>query len=367
MNTNCRADQVGSLVRPPELLDARDAYQAGQLNHNALRAAEDRAILDALAMQRAVGLDICTDGELRRDAWQTDVSAAVEGFVDDYPIVEQRQADGSAVRVQMHFKAVRGKLRQVRRLTAHETTFLRQHAPGPFKVTLPAASCLAHRVYQPGVTDTAYPTRMALQHDLAEIIRGELRTLADEGVGYVQLDEAFAGYVDEARRQQMGQAGHDPEQALAADIAVENACYAVLPRDRVVRAMHLCRGNRVRWGSTGGYDWLAERLFPALDVDRFLLEYDSERAGGFEPLRHLPRGKVVVLGLVTTKDPTLERQDDLLRRIDEAARHCPIEQLALSPQCGFQGAALRDGAHMTVDAQRRKLELVVDTARKVWS
>jgi 5-methyltetrahydropteroyltriglutamate--homocysteine methyltransferase len=366
MATQYRTDQVGSLIRPPELLDARDAYKAGRIDREELRRVEDAAILDALEKQRQIGIEIFTDGEMRRDAWQTDIMQAVEGFADEYPIAEQRLPDGSVARVQMHTKPVRARLRQTRRLTAHEVQFLTQHAPGPFKVTMPAASFVAGLAYQPGVTDQAYPSPEELQQDVVALIRGEMQALVDDGVSYVQLDEGFVRYVSEEFLQGLRQAGRDPERALEADIAAENACYDAVPRDRVTVAMHVCRGNRVRTGGVGSYDWLAERLFGALHVDRFLLEYDSERAGSFEPLRFLPKGKTAVLGLVTTKDGRLESQDDLLRRIEEAARYCPIDQLALSPQCGFQSAAMRDGAFMTMDEQWRKLELVVDTARKVW-
>lgn len=365
MSARYPTDQVGSLLRPPRLLDARDAYKAGRLSLDDLRQHEDQAILDALAMQRQVGIAIYSDGELRRDAWQTGISQAVEGFVDEYPVVEQPTLDGGTRRVEMHFKAVRGKLRQLRRIAGHEATFLKQHAGGPFKITMVSPSSLVKSSYQPGVTDQAYPSREALHADLVAIVRGELQALAAEGVTYVQLDEGFTTYVRDGWREQVRQAGGDPEALLAADIAADNACYDALPAGQVTRAMHLCRGSRTSAsGTSGGYDWLAERLFDALHVDRFLLEYDTERAGGFEPLRFVPRGKTVVLGLVTTKTGAIESQDDLRRRIDEAARYVPLEHLALSPQCGF--ASTHQGNMLTPDDQWRKLELVVDTARKVW-
>jgi 5-methyltetrahydropteroyltriglutamate--homocysteine methyltransferase len=194
-----------------------------------------------------------------------------------------------------------------------------------------------------------------------------MQALAGEGVPYLQFDKVITTYVDATARERLKQQGIDPEQALRAEIAAENSCYDAARREGITLAMHLCRGNRTSWsGGSGGYDWPAELLFNGLHVDRFLLEYDTERAGGFEPLRHVPDGKVVVLGLLSTKTPRLESQDELLRRIEEAARYCPIERLALGPQCGFQSSGTRDGASMSIDEQRRKLDLIVDTARKVW-
>jgi 5-methyltetrahydropteroyltriglutamate--homocysteine methyltransferase len=199
-------------------------------------------------------------------------------------------------------------------------------------------------------------------------VSGELQALAADGAAYLQLDEGFNSYVNPDWRQNLQSQGRDPDETLAQDIAADNACYDAVTAPGITRAMHLCRGSRVRWHfGSGDYNWLAERLFERLHVDRFLLEYDTAQAGGFEPLRFVAKGKIVVLGLVTVKSPQLERQDDLLRRIEEASRYCPIEQLALSTECGFQGAADRDGAHLTMDQQWRKLELVADTARKVWA
>ena len=359
-----RADQVGSLTRPAELKEARSAYRAGKLPLAVLRDAEDRAILDALDHQRQVGMRIFTDGEMRRDAWQTDLPQAVDGFVDEYPVVRTTMPDGSVREIEMHTKAIRGKLRAKRRLTAEFLPFLKAHAPGAFKVTLPSPNSAARGSYAIGLTDKVYPTRTDLLNDLVSIYQDEMRTLASEGVSYVQMDEGFNSYVNPDWRASIAQDGHNPEQWLAEDIAAENACWDLLPPDSVIRATHLCRGSRTVARGKGGYEWLAEQLFDQLHVDRFLFEYDSEAAGGFEPLRLAPPGKTVVLGLVTSKDPHLEAQDMLLRKIDAATKYIPVEQLALSPQCGFGGSA--DNAFMSPDQQWRKLELIVDTARKVW-
>jgi 5-methyltetrahydropteroyltriglutamate--homocysteine methyltransferase len=367
MRNTYRIDQVGSLVRPAALLDARDAYKCGRLTHDELRRAEDSAILDALAMQHRVGVEIYSDGEMRRDSWQTNFSEAVAGFEADYPVREFTKPDGTIAKIEMHTKAVASRLHAVRRLAAVDAEFLRQHSPGPFKITIPSPSYVAWQSYRPGFTERAYPTRQEMHRDLVAIVGGEMRALANEGAATLQLDEGFTRYVDEAWRHKLEEQGLDPIAALQADIAADNECYDAVRRDGVTVAMHLCRGSRLSWQrGTGGYDWLAERLFEALHVDRFLLEYDSDRVGGFEPLRFLPKGKIAVLGLVSSTDPILESQEALLRRIEQAAQFCPLEQLALSAQCGFQGAGDRDGAHMTIDEEQRKLELIAETARRVW-
>jgi 5-methyltetrahydropteroyltriglutamate--homocysteine methyltransferase len=364
MQEHYRADQVGSLTRPDRLKHARIAFHAGELTREALRAIEDEAILDALAHQGAVGMPIITDGEFRRDAWQTDISDAVDGFVEQYPVVRRTLPDGSVQELEMHTKAVQSTLRQTRRITANFLPFLQQHASRPFKVTMPSPAMVSRGGFQAGLTESAYASRHDLLADLLPIYKREMQALAEERVPYVQMDEGFIAYVRPDWREQISAQGLDPEQELAADIAAENACWDLLPADQTVRAIHMCRGSRTTARGSGDYEWLAERLFDQLRVDRFLLEYDTDLVGGFEPLRFLPRGKTVVLGLVTSKDPQLEGEDELLRRIEEAAKYAPVEQLAISPQCGFGGSA--DNAFMTPDEQWRKLELVVRVADRVW-
>ena len=363
-----RVDQIGSLIRPARLLDARDEYKAGRISRDALRAIEDDCVLEALDLQRAAGMPIFTDGEMRRDAWQTVFSEAVDGFESNYPFRDVELEDGRRIKLQMHVKAINGRLKQHRRLAQVDATFLKQHAPGPFKITMPSPAVVARYSFKPGVTDKVYPDVADLQHDVCSIVKQEMRALLDEGASYLQLDEGFTIYAEPERMKMMTDARQDPEQALERDIALENACYDAVRKEGVTLAMHLCRGSRAGIArGRGGYDWLATHLFDRLHVDRFLLEYDDEsRVGGFEPLRHLPKGKVAVLGLVSSTDPRLESQDDLLRRMEEASRFCSLDQLAISSQCGFQGAGSRDGAHMTIDDEKRKLELLVDTARKVW-
>jgi len=359
-----RADQVGSLTRPDELKQARIAFRSDQITRGALRGIEDRAILDALAHQKQVGMPIFTDGEFRRDAWQTDLSDAVEGFVPDYPVVKQTLPDGGVVELEMHTKAVRDRVRAVRRITANFVTFLKEHSPGPFKVTLPSPAMAARGGFKQGVTDRVYATRRDLLRDFLPIYQDEMRALAADLVAYVQMDEGFNSYVNDNWREGLRAQGLDAERELAADIAAENTCWDLLPAEQITRAMHLCRGSRTTARGSGGYEWLAEHLFDELHVDRFLLEYDSDLVGGFEPLRFLPKGKTIVLGLVTSKDPQLESEDQLLRRIDEASKYAPIDQLAISPQCGFGGSA--DNAFMTPDEQWKKLALIVRVADRVW-
>jgi 5-methyltetrahydropteroyltriglutamate--homocysteine methyltransferase len=364
MSTKFRAEQVGSLLRPPEVLQARAALADGHLKLEELRETEDRAIRQALQKQRQLGLDVLTDSEMRRGSWLTDMADAVEGFVSERVALEWKGPGGGVEGSTA--KAAGAKLRKVRKLTDHEAPFLKQNAQGPFKITLPAPSNFMLASYKAGITERFYPTHADLLKDLVEIVRDDVQWLIAEGVPYIQFDAPYySHYLDPKQREQMKQAGIDPDKELENAIAGDNAALQGVPRGGVTLALHVCRGNsRSRWYTEGGYDAIAEKLFGLLDVDRFLLEYDSDRSGGFEPLRLVPRGKNVVLGLVTTKEPKLESQDELRRRIDEAAKHVPLENLALSPQCGF--ASVAAGNLLSIDEQWRKLELVVKTARKVW-
>jgi 5-methyltetrahydropteroyltriglutamate--homocysteine methyltransferase len=353
------------LLRPPDLLAARAAHAEGRLGAEELRQVEDRTILHVLELQRQVGLDVVSDGEFRRGSWLTGMADAVDGFVADRIVVEWHGPGGgpeaSTARV------VGGRLEQKRRLTGDEVRFLRAHAPGPFKVTIPTPSSFLLVSFKPGLTDRWYATRAALVEELGRIVRAELVALLAEGVRYLQLDAPYyTSYLDARVRERLRQNGVDPDRAFEDSIAADTACLAGLAREGVTLAVHVCRGNsRSRWFTEGGYDPIAEKLFGALPVDRFLLEYDTERSGTFAPLRFVPSGKSVVLGLISTKEPRLESGDDLRRRIDEAARYVPLSSLALSPQCGF--ASVAAGNLLSADDQRRKLELVVQTARKVWS
>ena len=362
-----RTDHVGSMVRPERLLDARDRVQAGAMTHEELTQVEDECILEALDLQRGAGIDVLSDGEMRRDAYTTDQYDAIEGFADEWPVVEQTRPDGSKVQVEMHTKAVVGKLRQVRRLAQHEASFMQQHAGGVYKVTMPTPVRPPAQAQQEA--PAPYTSWDEVQQDIVDIFRDEMVALAGEGVPFLQMDKVPTPYLNAEMRAGMQQRGIDPVAALAKEIAWENACFNAVRAEfpDIVLAMHLCRGNRTGWtGGSGGYDLAAEQLFNGLHVDRFLLEYDTERAGGFEPLRFVPEGRIVMLGLLSTKTNRLESKDDLLRRIDEASKFISVDQLAIGPQCGFQSAANRDGVNMTIDDQRRKMELIVEVAREVW-
>lgn len=375
MATQYRAEHIGSLLRPQEVLQARVAHEQGSVSLAQLREIEDKAVLTALEMQRQVGIDVVTDGEYRRSWWSGGIAEAVEGIVDDPDAVYQPRwkgehaelADATAQGIGFGEQVVGAKLRHVRRLTAHETGFLKQHATGPFKITMPGATQRAVGWYKRGLTDKFYPTRLDLVNELVGILQKEVQAVIQEGVSYIQLDSLR--YViqigDAERRQMMIDAGEDIEREIDETIAADNATIMEARDAGVTVGLHMCRGNnRSAWGAQGSYESIAEKAFGSLDVDRFLLEYDTDRAGGFEPLRFVPAGKTVVLGLISSKDPTLESQDALRRRIDEAAKYVHLENLAISPQCGFASTA--PGNMLTWDEQRRKLELVVETARKVW-
>ena len=369
MTGSFRAEQIGSLIRPDALLDARDAYREGRIDLAALRRAEDEAIATALQMQKQAGLDVFSDGEMRRDAWQTNFSEAVHGFEDEYPMRETKAPDGSIVQVEVHSKAVVSRLQQHRRIVDVDASYMTQHAPGPFKITMPSPALTARAGYRPGRT-ADYETYDALAADVAAIVRDEMLALVESGVTYIQLDEGFTNFHTQAGVEAIRAQGLDPEVILARQIELENSCYDAVRREGVTLASHVCRGSRTSAPKSLStperdsreWDWLCERLFGALHVNRFLFEWDNS----FEVLRHLPAGKTFVLGIVTSLDGSLESQDDLLRCIEAASKYCPVDRLALSSQCGYQGSGTRDGSHMTIEQQQRKLELVAETARKVW-
>jgi 5-methyltetrahydropteroyltriglutamate--homocysteine methyltransferase len=364
MTAIVRADQVGSLLRPATVLRARQEYAEGRLTAAELREQEDAAILAALARQRDVGIGVLSDGEFRRGSWITGMAEAVEGFVPQSRIMEWHGPGGGSE--PSTSQVVGTRLRQHRRLTGAEAAFLAAHAGGPYKVTLPAPSNFFVVGWRAGVSDRAYGSRTEMLDDTVAIIRGEIEALIAEGVSYVQLDAPFYGsFLDDGERERLRSEGLDLELALERVVAADGAAVEGLAREGLTLGLHICRGNsRSRWATEGPYDRIAEPLLTRVPVDAFLLEYDSPRAGSFEALRFLPAGKTAVLGLVTTKEPGLEARDVLLRRIDDAARHVPLERLALSPQCGF--ASVAAGNLLSEDDQWRKLDLVVETAAAVW-
>jgi 5-methyltetrahydropteroyltriglutamate--homocysteine methyltransferase len=359
-----RADNVGSFLRSRELLDARRK----RVEPERLREIEDREILRVLAKQKELGFELFTDGEFRRGGFMTDLTDAVDGFDEDDAVARTWNADDSTPGVAP--SAVRGivtsKLRPARRLTAHELPFMQQHSPGPIKMTLPSATQFPAIAYKKGISENAYPNASAFLQDVAGIVAAETRALADEGVAYIQIDAPrYSYYLDPKWRDFLRAEFGEPEALLDEAIAADNQAFRAARKPGVTLAIHLCRGNnRSQWYAAGGYDAIAEKLFNELDVDRFLLEYDDERSGTFEPLRFVPKGKTVVLGLVSSKKPELEDQAELLHRIDEASRYVPLENLALSPQCGF--ASMAEGNLITEEAQWAKLALVADTAGRVW-
>jgi 5-methyltetrahydropteroyltriglutamate--homocysteine methyltransferase len=359
-------EHVGSLIRPPELTDARNSKDSDQISLEELRVIEDFHIIRAIEMQEMVGMDLLTDGEYRRGNYMEALALSLNGFVagTSHPIRSNWRgpnpdASGPAA---VNLKIVGNRLKKHQRLTAHETIFLQQHTKRPFKVTMPSPTQFWLQWYQPGITDKAYPTREELLQHIALIIHDEVVDIINEGGSCIQLDAtSYIDYVDAAGRGKMQELGIDLDSALDHAIAADNFCLKKTNGSTVSTALHICRGNKGgNWRGEGGYDAVAEKLFNSLEVDRILLEYDTERAGGFEPLRYVPKGLTVVLGLITTKSARLESEDLLLRRIEEASKYIPIEQLSLSPQCGFASNPI------SWDDQQKKLELVVDTTRKVW-
>jgi 5-methyltetrahydropteroyltriglutamate--homocysteine methyltransferase len=367
MTNSFRADHVGSLLRPADLLAARHSHVPA----DELHALEDQQILRVLQRQKDIGLEIFTDGELRRTNFMSDITEAVEGFDlgdavqrswNDDPQQASKPAAVSSVTC-----IVTSALRQRHPFTGRELPFLRAHAPGPIKITLPSATQFPAISFKYGITDAVYRDPYALLDAITALMVEDLRTLAASGISYLQIDAPrYSYYLDPKWTAWMQEELRvDPAHMLTASLAADNACFAAARQAGVTLAIHLCRGNnRSHWYAQGGYDSIAERLFAELAVDRFLLEYDDERSGTFEPLRFVPKDKTVVLGLVSSKHPAIERKEDLIRRVNEAARWVPLEQLALSPQCGF--ASTMEGNLLTEEDQWAKLKLVVDTAREIW-
>ena len=298
----------------------------------------------------------------------SDFNESVAGLDEGDSVARMWQGGSAFNRVSPISGVAIDKLRQTKRLTGHEAAFLKQHSPGDIKITLPSANQFPAISYKKGVSDAAYPTPSDLLWDIVPIIRAEVEALVDEGVSYIQLDAPrYSYYIDPKWRDWLSaELGVEPEAALDEAVRADNACFESIRGKDVITSIHLCRGNnRSHWYAEGGYDAIAEQLFGRLDVDAFLLEYDDARSGGFEPLRYVPAGKVVVLGLVSSKLAAMEDPDELVRRIEEASKYVPLENLALSPQCGF--ASTMEGNLLTEDEQWRKLELVVETARRVWA
>jgi 5-methyltetrahydropteroyltriglutamate--homocysteine methyltransferase len=364
-----RADHVGSLLRPADLLRAREGYQTGRVSAEELRRVEDVAIRDAVRMQQEIGLQGVTDGEFRRGSWHMDFLYQIGGVAKtDQTLRIQFRNEAGPVEAALGAFRIGRRLSLDKTIFAEDFAYLKSVAPAGTvaKLTIPSPSMLHYRGGRAVIDQTAYPEMDAFWQDLAEVYRTEIAGLSALGCTYLQLDDTSLAYLnDPTQRAYVTSIGGDGEQQHLTNIRLINAALIGKPAGMTV-CTHMCRGNfRSSWAAEGGYDHVAEALFGELAVDGFFLEYDDARSGGFEPLRFVPRGnKRVVLGLVTSKRAALESKDALKRRIDEAAKFVPLEQLCLSPQCGFSSTV--DGNALTRDEQIAKLRLVVETAREVW-
>jgi 5-methyltetrahydropteroyltriglutamate--homocysteine methyltransferase len=361
-----RADHVGSLLRPAELKLARGRAQAGEIGPQELRAVEDRAIRAAVALQEEVGLAAITDGEFRRAMWHTDFLTAFDGIEQtgaSYTVNFKGDAGETAATGSM--MAVTGKVRRTKPIMVEHFAFLKSATKRTAKVCIPSPTFLHMRGGRHVVDAHAYPDVDEFWDDIVRAYREEIRDLVAAGLIYLQIDDvSFAVLCDKDVRAQVARDGEDPDSLAAQYAKIVDAI--VSDRDpKLAVTMHTCRGNfRSMWMASGGYESVAETMLTGIGVDGFFLEFDSDRAGSFEPLRFLPKTKKAVLGLVTSKHPRLESKDALKRRIDEAAKFVPRENLCLSPQCGF--ASTHHGNRVSEDDQRRKLALVVETAAEVW-
>ncbi|TMC86188.1 MAG: cobalamin-independent methionine synthase II family protein [Chloroflexi bacterium] len=356
-----RAEVVGSLLRPDFLVAARKRLETGELDPAQFKEIEDRAVDEAIEVQTSAGIDVITDGEQRRYAFFGHLVDAMEGF-DKYGgwAIPFRDEEGE----ELVFKrpVVVHKLRPLRNMAAEEFTYLRASTGAPAKVTMISAQQAA-AYYDPDKSKGAYPTRDAYLADVVDLSRREVDELVRLGCTYVQIDAPqYAALLDPELREGYRKRGSDPETLIDTCIEMDNAIIA--GHSGVTFAIHICRGNnQSKFYAAGDYGPIA-RIFERTKFNRFLLEYDDERSGGFEPLRHVPEDRVVVLGLVTSKKPALEPEEELKRRIVEASRYLPLERLAISPQCGF--ASTMEGNRLTPGDQRKKLELVGNVARSVW-
>ena len=360
--TAYRSDVVGSLLRPAYLKEARARHEAGELGDAEFKRIEDRAVDEAIALQIGAGLDVITDGEMRRYAFFGHLVEAVEGYdkLGGWAIPFHDEQGNEIVYPR---PVVVARLKPRRHMCAEEFTYLRAKTDRPAKVTLVSAQQAA-AYYDPEKSSGAYPTIDAYLADLVDILRAEVAELIRLGCTYIQIDAPqYAALLDPAIREGYRQRGNDPDRLLDRCIELDNAVIGEHPG--IVFGIHLCRGNnQSKFYASGGYDPIAAQVFRRTRFQRFLLEYDDERSGDFTPLREVPEDRTVVLGLVTTKKPALEREAELERRIREASRYVPLERLALSPQCGF--ASTEEGNLLTPADEEAKLRLVAETARVVW-
>jgi 5-methyltetrahydropteroyltriglutamate--homocysteine methyltransferase len=357
-----RADHVGSLLRPAALREARAKRDSGAIDETALRAIEDREIATVVSRQQGIGLRAVTDGEFRRSMWHFDFLERLDG-VEGFAAPQGIQFKG----VQTKPKGLRvvGKVDFSGHPMIEHFRFVKGHAKAMAKMTIPSPSVLHFRGGRKAVDAAAYPEMTAFYRDLGDAYGKAVRAFADAGCRYLQLDETNLAYLcDTEQRRILAERGDDPAKLPEVYADMVNRAVAGRPKDMTI-AMHLCRGNfRSSWIAEGGYEPVAEILFNGIDVDAYFMEYDTERAGGFEPLRFVPQHKTVVLGIVTSKTGTLESKDDLKRRIDAATKFVALEQLCLSPQCGF--ASTEEGNVLAEEEQWAKLARIVEVAREVW-
>ena len=366
-----QTDVVGSLLRPPYLLQARERLARGTISSSDFKKIEDRAVDEAVLLQEEAGLAVVTDGEMRRLSFQSQLPEAVEGFgsfdLDAFLWGDWRggDADDKSIARPQRLGVV-DRLKRRRSLCAEELTYLRSRTERIAKVSLPSPSLWAN-FWSPELSGHVYPTLDSFLADVTTILRDEVDELARLGATYIQLDAPhYPLLLNEQTRGFYESRGWTLERWLSAGIELDNAVVAGFADRGVTFGMHLCRGNQEsRWLVSGDYEGIARHIFGAVDVQRLLLEYDDDRSGGFESLRHVPDDRTVVLGLVTTKSGRLESKHDLIARIREAGRFFPLEQLALSPQCGFASSVV--GNRLTVDEQSGKLRLVSQTAAAVWT
>jgi 5-methyltetrahydropteroyltriglutamate--homocysteine methyltransferase len=361
-----RADHVGSLLRPPALLKARDARKRGEISPEQLREVEDASIREVVRMQEDIGLQGVTDGELRRTTWHMDFLYQIGGLtrVQEESKVTFHGEKGDIEFTPSSLRAT-GRLSLPKTIFGEDFAFLQSVSRATPKLTIPSPSMVHYRGGRTLLNSDVYPDFAPFFTDLKRVYAEQIEALGKLGCTYLQLDDTSLAYLnDPAQREFVTKLGGDAKSQHLTYIDLMNGALAKKPAGMAVYT-HLCRGNyRSSWVSSGGYDYVAEALFNELNVDGFFLEYDDERSGGFEPLRFVPKGKYVVLGLVTSKRAQLEKKDDLKRRLDEAAKFVPLEQICLSPQCGF--SSTHEGNDLTLDDQIAKLRLVVETAREVW-
>ena len=360
-----RADQVGSLLRPAELKTAREKYKNKQLSRDELKRVEDEAIRRVVALQESAGLHAVTDGEFRRAFWHVDFLTGFEGIVatqGQYAL--KFHGEGGAESETRSMMVVTGKVKRTRPVMLDHFAFLKRTTKRTAKLCIPAPTYLHMRGGRKVVNEKAYPDVEEFWSDITQAYREEIADLGAAGCDYLQIDDvSFATLCDEGIRAQVRRDGEDPDQLPFLYSRIISGLVAKKPKNMGV-TMHTCRGNHASmWMAEGGYDKVAEAIFQT-DVDGFFLEYDTARAGGFAPLRFVPKGKKVVLGLVSTKKAQLEDRNQLKKRIEEAAKYVPLENLCLSPQCGFASSEV--GNKLSEDDEKRKLELVVEVAREVW-